>query len=104
MGGDESDNSVHKPPFDGTAGYSTLRKHGDDHPRSTVTFKAAGFKLDTKYNRVRLSKGDNTKDYWSDFILCGYQTRPDGDLPTVENATAIYSQTKQATGRSKTRE
>jgi len=25
QGGDESDNSVHKPPFDGTEGYSTLR-------------------------------------------------------------------------------
>jgi putative transposase len=35
------------------------RKHGDEHPRSTVTFKAAGFKLDTQYNRVRLSKGSN---------------------------------------------
>jgi len=43
------------------------RKHGDDHPRSTVTFKAAGFKLDTQYNRVRLSKGSNLKAYWSDF-------------------------------------
>jgi len=46
------------------------RKHGDDHPRSTVTFKAAGFKLDTQYNRVRLSKGSNLKAYWSDFTLC----------------------------------
>jgi len=65
------------------------RKHGDKHPRSTVTFKAAGFKLDTKYNRVRLSKGDNTKDYWSDFILCEYETRPDVDLSTVENVQQV---------------
>jgi len=32
------------------------RKHGDEHPRSTVTFKQKGFKLDTQYDRVRLSK------------------------------------------------
>jgi transposase, IS605 OrfB family, central region len=65
------------------------RKHGDEHPRSTVTFKAAGFKLDTQYNRVRLSKGSNLKEYWSDFILCTYQTRPDVDLSTVENVQQV---------------
>ena len=65
------------------------RKHGDEHPRSTVTFKAAGFKLDTKYNRVRLSKGSNLKEYWSDFILCEYQTRPDVDLSTMENVQQV---------------
>ncbi|WP_178917828.1 RNA-guided endonuclease TnpB family protein [Natronomonas gomsonensis] len=65
------------------------RKQGDEHPRSTVTFKAAGFKLDTKYNRVRLSKGSNLKDYWSDFILCEYQTRPDVDLSTVDNVQQV---------------
>ena len=65
------------------------RKHGDDHPRSTVTFKAAGFKLDTQYNRVRLSQGSNLKAYWSDFILCTYQTRPDVDLSTVENVQQV---------------
>ncbi|MFD1571550.1 RNA-guided endonuclease InsQ/TnpB family protein [Halorubrum laminariae] len=65
------------------------RKHGDDHPHSTVTFKAAGFKLDTQYNRVRLSKGSNLKEYWSDFILCTYQTRPDVDLSTVENVQQV---------------
>jgi len=61
------------------------RKHGDEHPRSTVTFKAAGFKLDTQYNRVRLSKGSNLKEHWSDFVLCKYQTRPDVDFSAVEN-------------------
>jgi len=65
------------------------RKHGDDHPRSTVTFKAAGFKLDTQSNRVRLSQGSNLKDYWSDFILCEFQTRPDVDLSTVENVQQV---------------
>ncbi|MFA9518202.1 RNA-guided endonuclease InsQ/TnpB family protein [Halopenitus sp. H-Gu1] len=65
------------------------RKHGDEHPRSTVTFKAAGFKLDTKYNRVRLSKGSNLKKYWSDFTLCEYQTRPDVDLSAVESVQQV---------------
>ncbi|MEZ3163867.1 transposase [Halorubrum sp. RMP-47] len=65
------------------------RKHGDEHPRSTVTFKAAGFKLDTQYNRVRLSQGSNLKEYWSDFILCTYQTRPGVDLSTVENVQQV---------------
>jgi putative transposase len=64
-------------------------KHGDNHPRSTVTFKNAGFKLDTKYNRVRLSKGSNLKDYWSDFMLCEYQTRPGVDLSDVESVQQV---------------
>ncbi|WP_232700824.1 RNA-guided endonuclease InsQ/TnpB family protein [Halobacterium wangiae] len=67
----------------------TYRKHGDDHPRSTVTFKAAGFKVDTKYQRVRLSKGSNLKEYWSDFILCEYQTRPEIDLSTVKSVQQV---------------
>jgi len=54
-----------------------------------VTFKAAGFKLDTQHNRVRLSKGSNLKDYWSDFILCEFQTRPDVDLSTVKNVQQV---------------
>ena len=65
------------------------RKYGDEHPRSTITFKAAGFKLDTQYDRVRLSKGLNLKEYWSDFILCEYQTRPDVDLSTVESVQQV---------------
>jgi len=65
------------------------RKHGDDHPRSTITFKAAGFNLDTQYGRVRLSKGSNLKDYWSDFLFCEYQTRPDVDLSPVESVQQV---------------
>jgi len=65
------------------------RKHGDEHPRSTVTFKQKGFKLDTQYDRVRLSKGSNLKEYWSDFVLCTYQTRPDVDLSAVENVQQV---------------
>ena len=29
---------------------------------------------DPENNRVRLSKGKSLKDFWSDFILCEYQT------------------------------
>ncbi len=54
-----------------------------------MTFKAAGFTLDTQYNRVRLSKGSNLKEYWSDFILCTFQTRPDVDLSGVENVQQV---------------
>ena len=74
---------------DASANPPGYRKHDDDHPRSTVTFKAAGFKLDTQYDRVRLSKGSNLKEYWSDFILCEYQTRPDVDLSTVESVQQV---------------
>ena len=65
------------------------RKHNDDHPRSTITFKGAGFKVDTKYGRVRLSKGRNLKNYWSDFILCDIQTRPDIDLDNVKSVQQV---------------
>jgi putative transposase len=65
------------------------RKHDDEHPRSTITFKDAGFKLDAENDRVRLSKGENTKDYWSDFTLCEYRTRPDTDLDSVENVQQV---------------
>jgi putative transposase len=65
------------------------RKHGDEHPRSTVTFKNKGFKLNTQYNRVRLSKGSNLKAYWSDFVLCEYQARHDVDLSAVESVQQV---------------
>jgi putative transposase len=60
------------------------RKHNNEHPRATVTFKAAGFKHDAKNNRIRLSKGKNLKDGWTDFVLCEYDViGPPGT--TVEN-------------------
>ncbi|MFT4885177.1 MAG: putative transposase, partial [Natronomonas sp.] len=65
------------------------RKHGDSHPRSTITFKDAGFKLDTKHDQVRLSKGRNLKEHRGDFILCEYQTRPDIDLSAMESVQQV---------------
>jgi len=70
------------------------RKHGDERPLSTVTFKEDGFKHDPENNRVRLSKGKNLKDNRSDFLLCEYQTRPDVDLSEVnqvQNVRAVWN-------------
>ncbi len=69
------------------------RKHGGEL-LSTVTLKADGFKHDPENNRVRLSKGLNLKESWSDFLLCEYQTRPDVDLSEVnrvQNVRAVWN-------------
>jgi len=67
------------------------RKNGDDHPRSTVTFKEDGFKHDSKNNRIRLSKGRNLKEHWSDFILCEIETRPDVTIENVRQVKAVWN-------------
>ncbi len=73
------------------------RKHGDEHPRSTVTWKNQGFRLDTKYNRVRLSKGTNLKEsrYATDYILCEYTSQADEqtleDIETVQTVRAVWT-------------
>jgi len=85
----EQDDSDANPP-----GY---RKHGDDHPRSTVTWKNQGFKLDTEYNRVRLSKGTNMKSsqYAADYILCEYTLhtadRTLDDVESVQTVRAVWT-------------
>ncbi|WP_114579575.1 RNA-guided endonuclease TnpB family protein [Saliphagus sp. LR7] len=66
------------------------RKHGDDHPRSTVTFKEDGFTHDATNGRLRLSKGRNLKAHWSDFLLCEYETRPDVEIENVQLVRAVY--------------
>lgn len=48
------------------------RRRGDDHPRSTVTFKQKAIKHDAENNRSHLSKGWNVKEHRSDFIRCDY--------------------------------
>jgi putative transposase len=73
------------------------RKHGDEHPRSTVTWKNNGFKLDTEYDRVRLSKGTNMKEsrYAADYILCEYAIQADdqtlADVESVQTVRAIWT-------------
>jgi len=59
---------------DDTANPPGYRKHGDERPRSTVTFKEDGFKHDPDNNRVRLSKGSNLKGIGR--ISCCANTRP----------------------------
>ena len=68
------------------------RKNGDAHPRSTVSFKAAGFRHDAQFERVRLSKGRNLKQHRSDFVLCEYETRPDVDLSKwdIQQVRAVH--------------
>ena len=70
------------------------RKNGDEHPRSTITWKNKGFKLDEKNNRVRLSKGRNHKEYPSepDYILCEYELPPELDLSkeSLQQVRAVY--------------
>ena len=73
------------------------RKHGNEHPRSTVTWKNQGFKLDTKYSRVRLSKGTNMKEsrYAADYILCEYAVQADdqtlSDVESVQTVRAVWT-------------
>jgi putative transposase len=66
------------------------RKNGDEHPRSTVTFKEDGFKHDGENGYIRLSKGRNTKEHWSDFILCAYDADPDVDIENVQVVRAVF--------------
>ena len=68
------------------------RKHGEDHPRSTVTFKQQGFEHDAQNNRVRLSKGRNLKAHRSDFILCEYDVigPVDRTIEAVQQVRAVY--------------
>jgi len=79
---------------DETANPPGYRKEYDTRPRSTVTFKDNGFKLDTKHDQVRLSKGENLKDGWGDFVLCEFETRNDvalSDVDTVQNVRAVWN-------------
>ena len=68
------------------------RKRNGDHPRSTVTFKQAGFKHDAPNNRLRLSKGKNLKESWSDFVLCEYEVigPPETTIENVQQVRAVY--------------
>ena len=85
----KQDDSGANPP-----GY---RKSGDEHPRSTVTWKNQGFKLDTEYNRVRLSKGTNMKKsrYAADYILCDFTVQADNQtldgVESVQTVRAVWT-------------
>jgi putative transposase len=70
------------------------RKHGDEHPRSTVTFKEDGFKHDPKHNQIRLSKGRNLKHGRRDFILCEYAADPDVTVENVQQVRTVWTGTE----------
>jgi putative transposase len=78
-----SDDERDNPP-----GY---RKRGDDHPRSTVTWKREGIRHDTKHSQLRLSKGFNLKESPSDFILAEYETRPDVEVENIQQVRAVWN-------------
>ncbi|MFB6283278.1 MAG: RNA-guided endonuclease InsQ/TnpB family protein [Halobacteria archaeon] len=80
------EDNPHNPPG--------FRKHGDNHPRSTVTWKQKGIKHDKKNNRLRLSKGFNHKDSRTDFILVEYQTLPDVEVENIQQVRTVYDGNK----------
>ena len=80
----------HRDSGDENANPPGYRKNGDEHPRSTVTFKEDGFKHDARNGYIRLSKGRNTKAHWSDFILCAYDADPDVEIENVQQVRAVF--------------
>ncbi len=79
--------------FDDNANPSDYRRHGEDHPRSTVTWKQKGIKHDTKHGQGRLSEGWNLnlKDRRSDFILVEYETPPDVEDENIQQVRAVWN-------------
>ncbi len=67
------------------------RRRGDEHPRSTVTWKQKGIKHDDKHGQIRLSKGFNLKESRSDFILVEYETRPDVAVENIQQVRAVWN-------------
>ncbi len=67
------------------------RKRGDDHPRSTVTWKQKRIKHDDKHGQICLSGGWNLKDGRSDFILAEYETRPDVTVENIQQVRAVWN-------------
>lgn len=68
------------------------RKRGDQHPRSTVTFKSEGFKHHVKFGRVRLSKGRTLKKSVDDFVRCKYEVigPPGAPVKNLQQVRAVY--------------
>ncbi len=73
------------------------RRVHEEHPRSTVTWKANGFRHDTKHNRFRLSKGRFHKPSprARDYILVEYQAPPEVELENVQQVRAVWNSDKQ---------
>jgi len=69
------------------------RKNGDERPRSTVTFKADGFKHDPETTAFDSAKGRTSKEHFSDFILCGARL-----VPTLTSRKSIRCRTFEPSG------
>ncbi len=71
------------------------RKQGDEHPRSTITFKKDAIRHDEKHDYLRLSKGSNLKTNRYDYVLCDYKTPPNVDLSadsvSIQQVRAVWT-------------
>ncbi len=56
-----------------------------------MTWKKGAIKHDDKHGQLRLSKGSNLKQGWSDFILAEYETRPDVDVENIQQVRAVWN-------------
>ena len=94
-----SDDSRDNPPgyrkknYDDDEG----RRVHEEHPRSTVTWKANGFRHDTKHSRFRLSKGKLHKPSprARDYILVEYDAPPEVELENVQQIRAVWNSRKE---------
>jgi putative transposase len=94
----KSDNRANPPGYRKENYYDNdgNRVH-EEHPRSTVTWKQNGIRLDSKNNRVRLSKGANHKEHpkaW-EYILVEYETRPSVTVENLQQVRAVYDQSTE---------
>jgi putative transposase len=69
----------------------------EEHPRSTVTWKADGFRRDTKHGRFRLSKGKLHKSSprARDCIFPEYDAPLEVELENVQQVRAVWNSGKQ---------
>lgn len=73
------------------------RRVHEEHPRSTVTWKANGFRHDTNHDRFRLSKGKRHKESprARDYILIEYDAPPEVVVENVQQIRAVWKDAKR---------
>lgn len=62
----------------------------EEHPRSTVTWKRDAIQHHPSQNHLRLSKGQNFKTSWRDFLWVDYATAPDITVENIQQVRAVY--------------
>lgn len=94
-----SDDKRDNPPGYRKRNYydSKGRRVHEEHPRSTVTWKANGFRHDTQHGRFRLSKGKLHKESSRarDYILVEYDAPPEVELENVQQVRAVWNDGKR---------